>query len=55
MAKDAARLLADAALRSEMGKRAREFAVSHYRTDIVIPQYIEFYERVLRKTSGAVR
>jgi len=55
MAKDAARLLTDAALRSEMGKRAREFAISHYRTDIVIPQYIEFYERVLRKTSGAVR
>jgi N-acetyl-alpha-D-glucosaminyl L-malate synthase BshA len=55
MANDAARLLTDAALRSEMGKRAREFAISHYRTDIVIPQYIEFYERVLRKTSGAVR
>jgi N-acetyl-alpha-D-glucosaminyl L-malate synthase BshA len=55
MSKDAARLLTDAALRSEMGKRAREFAISHYRTDIVIPQYIEFYERVLRKTSGAVR
>lgn len=55
MANDAARLLTDTALRSEMGKRAREFAISHYRTDLVIPQYIEFYERVLRKTSGAVR
>jgi N-acetyl-alpha-D-glucosaminyl L-malate synthase BshA len=53
MAADAARLLTDTALRSEMGKRARESALARYRTDIVIPQYIEFYERVLRKTSGA--
>jgi N-acetyl-alpha-D-glucosaminyl L-malate synthase BshA len=51
MSEDAARLLTDPALRSEMGKRARESAISRYRTDIVIPQYIEFYERVLGKTS----
>jgi N-acetyl-alpha-D-glucosaminyl L-malate synthase BshA len=50
MAKDAARLLSDITLRREMGKRARDSAVGRYRTDIVIPQYIEFYERVLRKT-----
>ena len=54
MAADAARLLSDATLRREMGRRAREFAVTHYRTDIVIPRYIEFYERVLKKTRGAV-
>ncbi|MDQ5845188.1 MAG: N-acetyl-alpha-D-glucosaminyl L-malate synthase BshA [Acidobacteriota bacterium] len=54
MANDAARLLGDTNLRQEMGKRARESAVGRYRTDIVIPQYIEFYERVLKKTSGAV-
>ena len=54
MADDAARLLSDAKLRREMGKRARESALSRYRTDLVIPQYIDFYERVLRKTSGAV-
>jgi N-acetyl-alpha-D-glucosaminyl L-malate synthase BshA len=54
MAADAARLLGDATLRREMGKRARESAVSRYRTDIVIPQYIEFYERVLKKTRGMV-
>jgi N-acetyl-alpha-D-glucosaminyl L-malate synthase BshA len=53
MAEDAARLLTDATLRREMGKRARDSAVSRYRTDIVIPQYIEFYERVLRKTREA--
>ena len=54
MAEDAARLLTDAELRREMGKRARESALSRYRTDIVIPRYIDFYERVIRKTSGAV-
>jgi L-malate glycosyltransferase len=53
MAEDAARLLTDTELRREMGKRARESAVSRYRTDIVIPQYIEFYKRVLTKTSKA--
>jgi L-malate glycosyltransferase len=54
MAEDAARLLQDATLRREMGKCARESAVSRYRTDIIIPQYIEFYERVLKKTREAV-
>jgi L-malate glycosyltransferase len=53
MADDAARLLTDTELRREMGKRARESAVSRYRTDIVIPQYIDFYNRVLTKTSKA--
>jgi N-acetyl-alpha-D-glucosaminyl L-malate synthase BshA len=54
MADDAAGLLTDEKLRREMGKRARESAVSRYRTDIVIPQYIEFYERVLKKTREAI-
>jgi N-acetyl-alpha-D-glucosaminyl L-malate synthase BshA len=49
MANDAAKLLADPELRRTMGRRARESAVSRYRTDIVIPRYIEFYERVLAK------
>ncbi|HYY56807.1 MAG TPA: N-acetyl-alpha-D-glucosaminyl L-malate synthase BshA [Pyrinomonadaceae bacterium] len=47
MSADAARLLSDKDLRGEMGALARSFAVSHYSTDLVIPQYIEFYERVL--------
>lgn len=50
MAIDAAKLLADEKLRREFGKRARESAVSRYRTDLIIPQYINFYERVLSKT-----
>ncbi len=49
MAADAARLLMDEELRREMGQRARAQAVSRYRTDLVIPQYIEFYERVLAR------
>jgi L-malate glycosyltransferase len=49
MAEDAGKLLADKDLRIEMGKRARESAVSRYRTDLVIPKYIDFYERVLNK------
>jgi N-acetyl-alpha-D-glucosaminyl L-malate synthase BshA len=52
MAADAAHLLSDTPLRREMGKHAREFAVTQYRTDIVIPRYIEFYELVLKKTQG---
>ena len=47
MSADAARLLTDEALRREMGTRARESAVSRYSTDLIIPQYIKFYERVL--------
>lgn len=47
MSADAARLLANEEMRREMGRRARESAVSRYSTDLVIPQYINFYERVL--------
>ena len=50
MADDAARLVADKELRVAMGRRAREAAVSRYRTDLVIPQYISFYEQVLAKS-----
>lgn len=47
MSRDAALLLRDEKLRREMGRRARESAISRYSTDLVIPQYIEFYERIL--------
>ena len=43
----AARLLADEPARLEMGRRARESAVGRYSTNLVIPQYIDFYERVI--------
>lgn len=51
MADDAARLLSDKELRCQMGKRARESALSRYNTDLVIPQYLELYDRILAKTS----
>ncbi|HJR06830.1 MAG TPA: N-acetyl-alpha-D-glucosaminyl L-malate synthase BshA [Pyrinomonadaceae bacterium] len=47
MGADAAELLADEARRRAMGARARESALSRYNTDLVIPQYVEFYERIL--------
>jgi len=50
MGEDAARLLADPNACREMGKRARESAISRYRTDLVIPKYIEYYEKVLAKS-----
>src|SRR6185369_15715706 len=49
MAEDAARLLVDETFRRETGERARESAISRYRTDVVIPQYISFYEKVIAK------
>jgi glycosyltransferase involved in cell wall biosynthesis len=51
MAADAARLLADDKLRRQMGRNARESAISRYRTDVVIPQYIEFYEQIIATQS----
>jgi N-acetyl-alpha-D-glucosaminyl L-malate synthase BshA len=50
MAADAARLVGDDNLRKEMGARARASAISRYRTDIVIPQYVDFYKEVLNRT-----
>ncbi len=47
MSADAARLLSNKKLREEMGARARESAISRYSTELIIPQYIDFYERVL--------
>lgn len=52
MAVDAARLITDEELRREMGRRARESAIDRYRTDIVIPQYIDFYKKVIAKASA---
>jgi L-malate glycosyltransferase len=51
MAADAATLVRDPDLRREMGRKARESAISRYSTDQVIPQYISFYEEVLGRKS----
>src|SRR5215210_6628487 len=47
MSTDAARILIDNKLRQQMGRQARESAIARYRTDVVIPQYIDFYEQVI--------
>lgn len=55
MAADAARLLTDQEFRLEMGRRARESAISRYRTDLIIPKYIDFYEKILLASSEKMR
>jgi glycosyltransferase involved in cell wall biosynthesis len=52
MANDAVSLLKDEEFRRHIGKQARQSAISRYRTDVVIPQYIEFYEKVIAKGSS---
>jgi len=47
MADDAVRLLTDTKFRRAMAKRARESAITRYSTHKIIPQYIEFYERIV--------
>jgi N-acetyl-alpha-D-glucosaminyl L-malate synthase BshA len=47
MGADAAALLANEDERRAMGVRARQSALARYNTDLVIPQYLEFYERIL--------
>jgi len=47
MADDAVRLLTDKKARRAMGQRARKSAIERYSTDRIIPQYIDFYERIL--------
>lgn len=54
MSEDAFRLLSDENLRKKFGMRGRELAIARYDADKIIPQYIAFYEKVLkRKSLGA--
>jgi N-acetyl-alpha-D-glucosaminyl L-malate synthase BshA len=50
MADDVIRLVTDRKFRRQMGRAARASAIERYSTHKIIPQYIEFYERVLRGT-----
>jgi L-malate glycosyltransferase len=54
MANDVVQLVKHPELKRQMGKRARESAISRYSTDIIIPQYIDFYQSVLANSSGKV-
>jgi N-acetyl-alpha-D-glucosaminyl L-malate synthase BshA len=47
MADDVLRLLKDEEMRRAFGKKGRETAIARYSSEIIIPQYIRFYEKVL--------
>ncbi len=53
MSEDTLRLLADEDLRRAFGEKGRELAIQRYGSDKIIPQYISFYEKILKKTTSA--
>ena len=53
MTADTLRLLADEDLRRSFGQRGRELAVQRYSTAKIIPQYIAFYEKIVKKAKAA--
>lgn len=53
MSDDVMRLLTNEEMRLEFGKKARESAISRYSSDLIIPQYIAFYEKVLQTAKSA--
>ncbi len=57
MSDDVMKFLRDEEMRVAFGMRARESAVARYGSELIIPQYIKFYEQVLdakAQTGGAV-
>jgi N-acetyl-alpha-D-glucosaminyl L-malate synthase BshA len=52
MSEDAFRLLSDEKLRTKFGERGRELAIARYNAEKIIPQYIAFYESVLKRKSA---
>ncbi len=53
MSADTLRLLGDEELRRSFGERGRELAVQRYSTGQIIPQYIAFYEKIVKKAKAA--
>ncbi len=53
MSDDVMKLLKDEAMRVEMGAKARESAISRYSSDLIIPHYITFYEKILQTAKSA--
>jgi L-malate glycosyltransferase len=47
MARDVLRLLSDEEMRRAFGKKGRELAIARYSSEIIIPQYVAFYEKVI--------
>ena len=54
MSTDTLHLLRNEELRRSFGEKARELAVQRYSTSKIIPQYIAFYEKIVKKASAAV-
>jgi L-malate glycosyltransferase len=53
MSIDTLKLLRDEDLRRAFGEKGRELAVQRYATSKIIPQYIAFYEKVVKKAKSA--
>jgi N-acetyl-alpha-D-glucosaminyl L-malate synthase BshA len=53
MSGDVLRLLGDDDLRTAFGARGRELAIQRYEIDKIIPHYIAFYEKVVKKAAAA--
>jgi len=51
MSADVVKLLSDEKMRLRFGAKGRELAISRYSTEKIIPQYIEFYEKILASKS----
>ena len=51
MSEDVLKLLKDETMRRKFGLRGRELAVSRYSSEKIIPQYIEFYEKILAQSA----
>lgn len=53
MVDDTLRLLRDEDMRRAFGEKGRESAIQRYSTDKIIPQYIAFYEKIVKKAKSA--
>ena len=53
MSDEVMKFLTDEEMRRTFGAKARESAVSRYSSELIIPQYIKFYEQVLGAKSAA--
>ena len=53
MASDALKFVKDDELRRAFGLRGRELAISRYSSEKIIPQYINFYEKILSQSAKA--
>ncbi len=53
MSNDTMTLVGDEELRRAFGEKGRELAIQRYGSDKIIPQYIDFYEKIVQKAQAA--